>query len=91
MARVDFHISNEEFCHLTFRQFAAMRERVVEREKRWDLRFGVQCATTANFSMNKDPDKPALEPYDFFATLEEPEPEPMSFKQIAAAFGAKLK
>ena len=64
----------------------ALRDRWIAQERRWDLRFGMQCATAANFSMGKDPDKPPLEPGDFFSSLAdvESEPEAMTIHEMAA-------
>ena len=64
----------------------ALRNRWIDKQKRWDMRFGILSATTANFSMGKDPDKPPLEPADFFSTLaeEEPQPEMMTIHEMAA-------
>jgi hypothetical protein len=39
---------------------------------------------TANFSMGKDPNRPPLQPADFFPSLGEAEPAAMSDDQILA-------
>jgi len=72
----------------------ALRDRWIAQERRWDLRFGMQCATAANFSMGKDPGKPPLEPSDFFQSLAEveSEPEAMTIYEMAAVLkGAAIR
>jgi hypothetical protein len=50
---------------------------------RSDLRAGVLAAVTANFSMGKDPDRPPLQPSDFFPSLaQQAEPEEMSIEAM---------
>lgn len=83
MARFDFGVADGEFRQLTFRQFTALHERWQQRERFWDLRAGVLASVTANFSMNKDPDRPPLEPSDFFPSLAQT-PEAMTDDQILA-------
>src|ERR1035441_4743655 len=85
IARFDLGISRREFRRLTPRQFSALHDRWREKERREDLRAGVQCAVSANFSMGKDPDRRALEPSDFFPSLAELEPEIMDDEQILAS------
>jgi hypothetical protein len=55
-----------------------MYDRVLERRNHEDFRIGVLAATMANFSMGRDPDKPPLEPQDFFPWLPGAEPQEMS-------------
>jgi len=76
IARYDLGLSDADFRLMTLRQFIGLYDRHLERRNHEDMRFGILCATAANFSMGKDPDKPPLRPQDFFPWLPEPEEEP---------------
>lgn len=48
------------------------------------MRFGVLASVTANFSMGKDPQKPPLQPRDFFPSLPQAPEYEQSFEEMAA-------
>jgi hypothetical protein len=62
-------LSDKDFRSLTLRQFQALLHRHKRAVEVGNLRAGVIAATSANFSMGKDPNKPPLTPWDFFSNL----------------------
>jgi hypothetical protein len=72
---VEWGFSDSRFWRLTPREFRALSDRLVDRERRSDARFGVVASVAANLMGGKRGGG-QFQPSDFFASLSDQPQQP---------------